>query len=179
MEVLSTKTPFLLFASAALLGWSAGCQSHRSAPAPAVQQSSVGDSTYEIVLRKWLRDSTVIDSLSRLVPTDSVYRMYRGLLVAQDPAPLMQDIKCAEFALRWQYGSLPAGDAIRRMRDTVYSKADQTAVNRTEDRFPQTGMFLLSPSRCGITAERAPAEINGTSLSTRAILRPWRRKSQP
>jgi hypothetical protein len=111
-----------------------------------------------------VRDSTVIDSLSRLVPTEALYRKYRELLVSPDPAGLMQEIKCDEFALRWRYGTLPGNDAVKRMRDTVYRKEDKEAVSQAEARFPHSGMFIVSPQTCGITGPKAPKEIEGTSL---------------
>jgi hypothetical protein len=98
--------------------------------------------------------------------------MYRAALVAPDPAGVMQKIKCEEFSLRWHYGTLPASDAIARLRDTVYSKNEQALVKLAEERLPETGMFIVSPKDCGITGPRARREVNGTSLSTRALIRP-------
>ena len=91
---------------------------------------------------------------------------------------LEQGIKCEEFALRRRYGTLPSLDAINRMRDTVYSTKDRETLRRAEERLPPTVILMISP-RCAVTGPRAPEEINGASLITRAILRSSPRRYKP
>jgi len=162
----------ILLLTCSILIWQSGCRSGQTGSPPTGRAPSNADTSYQVALKQFLRDSTVIDSLSRLVPTDSLYHLYRAVLVASDPTIVMQQIKCEEFSLRWHYGSLPARDAIARMRDSVYKRNEQELVKRVEERFPEAGMFIVSPKDCGVTGPRAPRGVNGTSLSTRAIIRP-------
>jgi hypothetical protein len=79
---------------------------------------------------KWVRDSVVRDSISHSVDTDSLYRLYHRMLVAEDPVPIMFLVNCEGLRLMWKYGGLPANDAMTRMTDTLWRKDEGQAANR-------------------------------------------------
>jgi len=68
---------------------------------------------------KWVRDSAVRDSISRAANTDSLYHLYRRMLTAVDPIPIMALVNCETGRLTWEYGGPPALGAMSRMYDTL------------------------------------------------------------
>ena len=118
---------------------------------------SIPDSVYQQQLADWLRDSVVIDSMARLVRTDSLYRLYRRAL---DPSgatiELVQQVWCEELRLSLKYGTIPSDEAIDRLLDTVYQ--DRGISNGFEyfaARAPSHG--VVESSACGSNLPRAPA----------------------
>ena len=84
-------------------------------------QSGSADSAYTARLNAWLRDSSVLDSITRTVSTDSLYRVYRRALEpAGTTRELVQQMYCQEVGLRARHGPIPAERAIKAMLDTVY-----------------------------------------------------------
>jgi hypothetical protein len=119
---------------------------------------------YEQRLAKWLVDSAVRDSLSHLVDTDSLFRLYRGMLVG-DPHDMLQPQACERFRLAWRHGAIPVDLAVARMLDTVWRGVDRAALRRMEStpgRFTETS---ISPDICGITEPQGPSVVPGATVS--------------
>jgi hypothetical protein len=128
--------------------------------------------TYAATLNKWLRDSAVIDSLSRLVNTDSLYRLYRRMLVpTTDSGAVLNAIACEGERLGVRHGSLPSRDAIDRMLDTLWQGLDPKRIEVLEA-YPGRPIIVSTATGCPITGPEAPREVAGTSLDTRRTDRP-------
>ena len=81
------------------------------------------DSAYRVALVKYERNSSTLDSLTRLVNTDSLYRLYRAALEPNKATvELVQRVSCEEAHVSIRYGVVPAERATKRMRDTVYRR---------------------------------------------------------
>jgi hypothetical protein len=172
---------WIALASVLTVAWLTACSNHnqRDLPVAASNPEWQQDSTlYEQRLAKWLRDSTVIDSIARTIPTDSLRRAYMEMLTSERPEVLLQQAFCLEAALSDKYGRRPANLAARRVEDSVFAEAGTSARRALSARFPKSG--LLSTSRCGPSnsSARAPEFLNGTPLRTESPkpLLPKRRK---
>jgi hypothetical protein len=106
------------------LGTAAACWPHRPTDPAAYERWHQDSIAYSRRLSQWLRDSMVVDSLSRAVPTDSLYRLYRAMLFAKAPRPYLEPILCLQTNLNWRYGMQPAARAINRMKDTLWKRGD-------------------------------------------------------
>jgi hypothetical protein len=141
------------------------CGRHESSPERVgVVGRSVPDSAYQQELADWLRDSTVLDSMSRLVPTDSLYRLYRRALEPSGvPRELVQRVWCEELRLTLQYGMIPSERAVDRLLDTVYR--DQGIRNGFEyfaARAPSQG--IVESSQCNPNVLPRPQSVGRTRL---------------
>lgn len=135
--------------------------------------------SYEKALAAWLRDSTVVDSVSRTIDTDTLYALYRKMLTAPDPAAIYQEIACEEWRLSRRHHSLPTAAAVRRMMDTVWRRDEAELVRLMNARLPKPGHVSAGHWSCGYRGEESgPAEVNGTSLAFEKPrpVRPRRRK---
>lgn len=135
---------------------SAACVDARSG------DGGLGSDTVVLVLR---RDSIVIDSLARLVNTDSLYRLYRAMLYSANPMVEYQEAICEEARILRRYGRRPGTLASERMSDTLWKPADIPLYNRIRDRMPRSHFFTISDSTCGPRGPRAPDSIGGVSLN--------------
>jgi hypothetical protein len=73
-------------------------------------------------LAEWLRDSTVLDSVTRTVPTDSLYHIFRTALGPKGTtSEHIRQMVCEQVRLGIRYGHVPAARAFDRMLDTVYN----------------------------------------------------------
>jgi hypothetical protein len=154
------------------------CTSSDASP-PASDSSRVRDSIlnaawardsarYRVELARWLRDSSLIDSLSRQVNTDSLYALGRAMLTAEDPHSLMQAIVCEHFRLAWLHGIRPAELALKRMSDTLYGYADGQTLRRLAAVKGHPTMLAADEKVCGIPGKEAPSEIKGILLNATA-----------
>lgn len=89
---------------------------------------------YEGTVADWQRDSAIVDSVSRLIPTDKVYDAYRNLPFATDLRAAQQDRYCLELELEFRYGRFPARLAIQRMKDTLWRPADSAQSRAYQER---------------------------------------------
>jgi hypothetical protein len=122
--------------------------------------------SYEKALGAWRRDSAVVDSVSRTVDTDSLYRLYRALLTADDPAVAYEEIACEAWRIERRYHERPANAAVRRMLDTVWRSGDADALRELNGRFPAPKQVRIEHSVCGYPGEPVgPPEVNGTSMT--------------
>jgi len=130
---------------------------------------TASDSAYLAQLAKWKRDSFVLDSLTQLARTDSLYRLYRRSLEAAGTTPaLLEEVNCEYARLRRVVGAIPARRAFERMRDTVFADrgirdskdADRKFFGRTPD-----GAFVTDTRSCGVLGPPFPRILNGTATT--------------
>jgi hypothetical protein len=112
----------------------------------------------------WQQDSVVLDSLSRNVNTDSLYRVGRAMLVSRDPGRLMNASACERYRLAWRHGARPAQLAIWRMEDTLYSTTESAAVDAMRERLERGFGVELGRKACGDPGPRAPRTVGATPL---------------
>jgi hypothetical protein len=119
------------------------------------------DSVYAVQLAKFVHDSTLMDSLTRQVRTDSLYTLYRRAVSGEVGAAVVQALSCEELRLRLHYGTAPAGRAMKRMRDTVYRDQGITkdAFEFFAARAPAEGE--IDSGRCSPPSGHFPAIIQG------------------
>jgi len=125
------------------------------------------DSTiYETQLSHWRHDSLVIDSLARLVPMDSMYRLHRTMLTARSPIDYVPSVICLTGDIVWRYGSRPYSAARKRMNDTLWKKGEEAAANAMEERVPKSGEITIDNDKCGVLrrSDHAPDSVDGVSL---------------
>lgn len=80
--------------------------------------------------------------------TDSLYVLYRRILMDSDPKSTGQQIFCAYARLADKLGDRVAGRRLRAMRDTVYAGFDERRW-RAADRKLVNHAYELSDSACG------------------------------
>jgi hypothetical protein len=164
-------TPVRLVGLLLLLLSSAGaaCQHNADRSTPPSPEWLRDSTKYVADSAKFVHDSGVRDSLSRMVNTDSLYRLYRRMLAAADPVPVMALVGCELGRLSWTYGGLPVDAAVMRMEDTLWRRSERDSVKRmwgqvsnmsVEDMAKQG----LSPKRCGWRTPQMPRFFNGTDL---------------
>ena len=122
-----------------------------------------------------MRDSVVIDSISRTINTESLYELYRAQQRADNPIPLQRAIECERARVFWIYGSNAAVDALHRMLDSLSRKSSSEDMKRVSTRL--SGMSVeemvslgVGERTCGkssLWGRRHPDSISGAPLSTR------------
>jgi hypothetical protein len=122
--------------------------------------------TYETQLSRWRHDSVVIDSLARLVPMDSMYRLFRTMLTAPSPIDYVPSVLCLTDDLVWRHGSRPYSAARKRMNDTLWKKGEEAAANAMEERVPKSGEITIDTEECGLLrrSDHAPDSVDGVAL---------------
>jgi hypothetical protein len=146
----------------------AGCQPERPGERPDTSRltatSSAADSTYRAQLVAWRRDSAVLDSLTRIVNTDALYRLYRhALLPTGVTLPLMNAIACEELRLGVQYGAVASDRAINRMLDTVYRDIGvNDGLEYLARHAPREGQIETGYDRCKPMPPAVPRTIGST-----------------
>jgi hypothetical protein len=108
----------------------------------------VQDTAFARRLAEWQRDSSVLDSMTRSVRTDSLYRLYRHAVEPSGVSlAVFQEAWCEELQLSKRYGVVPARRAAQRMRDTVYQdRGIRDGFAYFASRSPSTGM--VEGSKC-------------------------------
>jgi hypothetical protein len=152
-----------------------GCESGEteSAPSPQVIDPWQRDSAaYEGALAMWLRDSAVVDSVSRTINTDSLYRLYRLMLHHPNPGAVMPEIACEGWRIRRRYRALPAIEAERRMKDTVWLPDEADAVRQMNERLAGVGEVTTGPWACGGDVDRLVPDVVGGAPMSMSTMRP-------
>lgn len=98
---------------------------------------------------EWRRDSATVDSLSRLVNTDSLFLAYRQSLTDTNYQAAHQQIKCLRSRLLLQHGTYPSGLAIDRMMDTLWRGVDPQIIADHDARVPAALFVGIDSARCG------------------------------
>ena len=116
---------------------------------------------YLAQLAEWQRDSAVIDSLSRLIDTDSLLRLRRAVLRTGTDGPYRQAMMCEYHRWTWQHGHRPAEKASERL----YAAFTPQEMDRYR-RITSTGAGVseVNESLCGPAGKAAPKEVDGVSL---------------
>jgi len=114
----------------------------------ATTKARFDDTAFAQRLGEWQRDSAVLDSMTRLVRTDSLFQLYRR---ATEPSgvtlAVFQEAWCEELQLSKRYGVVPARRAAQRMRDTVYrDRGIRNGFAYFASRAPSSGM--VEGSKC-------------------------------
>lgn len=158
---------------AASLSFSA-CQSPQGGETLVPRKSAIVDSAYNARLTSWLRDSVVLDSMTRLVNTDSLYKLYRRALEPPGVTlALMTEVQCEEVRLEIRFGSIPGSRAIRAVEDTMYrDHGIRDGMGYFIAHAPREGVIETGRSRCGPYPPAAPRAIGTTRLDTDLPQRP-------
>ena len=128
-------------------------------------------------LRHWRYDSALIDSLSRLVPTDSLLALRRAELRAGTRTHVLSQAKlCETLRLSHRYGIRPTEAAIARL-DSAFAPDERKRYERISLSGP-SGMYRSDTVTCGPRGPQAPDSLFGVSLS-QSLLRPWHPDSLP
>lgn len=144
---------------------------------PKAQAQWIRDSLdYEGRVSKWVYDSTVIDSIVRSIPTDSLAHLYERMLASDMPEVELQLIFCEQVRLGRRYGSEPTLRASDQVRDSVYDAVGGAAVSRMRARMPHTGR--ITSSACP-KAEGAPTTVTPGGTRLDVLLRRPRPPSRP
>jgi hypothetical protein len=121
-----------------------------------------------------LRDSIVLDSMTRLVNTGSLYRLYRQALEPPGVTlSLMTEVSCEEVRLMIGFGSVPARRAIHAVEDTMYrDRGIRDGMGYYIAHAPAEGIIEGGRSRCGPYPPAAPKAIGATRLDTELRQKP-------
>ena len=119
----------------------------------------------------WRDDSVVIDSLSQLVPMDSLFRLRRAMLTATSPVDYVPLIMCAREDLLWRYGTRPFEAAQKRLNDTVWKHSEEADVKAMWERVPKSGAITIENEKCSSLrrSDHAPDSVDGVSLEIEPI----------
>jgi len=146
---------------------------HHSGGGASSGESVQRDSSYRAALARWQRDSAVLDSLTRLVRTDSLYTLYRAALGPERASPkLIEAIACEWIRLGRLYGDVPSQRGAMRLLDTVYSDRGIRG-SKNADRFfsglaPKTA-FSTDSQSCGTLPPLFPRVVSGTPTDVEPI----------
>jgi len=136
------------------------------APDPSADEDWRIDSTaYERAITKWNSDSLVIDSVSRLIDTDSLYRLNRNKVFAADPYPFLQPIACERFRLVRRFGALPLEQAMARMNDTLWKGIPDSTIRRYEATKSRPVSTVIGEEACGARGPVGPFVVKGVSMN--------------
>ena len=158
--VVRRATAWVPSAALGVAAFSGGCRTSASSRPP--------DSAYAARLRQYVRDSTVLDSLSRLVKTDSLRTLYRlALQPSVAGEKLVQEAWCEEVRLTVMHGIVPAQKAVDRMLDTVYKdrgiRGRDAAFNVLAASAPNSSG--VDGRACGRMPPRSPEVVAGTRVN--------------
>ncbi|HEY2853745.1 MAG TPA: hypothetical protein VGJ18_12915 [Gemmatimonadaceae bacterium] len=103
----------------------------------AAQSDSAVAASFRRDSSQYVRDSISVDSLSRIVPVDSLRRLYEMLYSSADPRPLAQQVECEAFRQFLSYG-VAARIAQKRVRDAVVARLDPDAEDRLSSKMAHT-----------------------------------------
>ena len=82
------------------------------------------------LVKEYNRRIAAYDSVVRSINTDTVYGLWRALLVADDPQAALMRVQCAYARLEYRYGANAVFDADKRMRDTLWRGVSREALAR-------------------------------------------------
>lgn len=149
-----------------------GLVRHKRFAGEYVPPSGVMDSVHDAHLRAWLRDSAVIDSIARLVPTDTFVMLYTGMVSAKRPHLVWRELACYEDRVTRRYGGGARAAVSERIRDSVWSAAGRGAVREMERRIP-SGIYIGTEHCPRYDGPKAPRMIGETDIWAPLPGRPW------
>jgi hypothetical protein len=74
------------------------------------------------------------ESLVRAVPLDSLGKLHRAMLLANNPKPIAREIVCEEMRLSHVHGTYIVSVAAKRLRDSLFAHVDRAAYDRMDER---------------------------------------------
>jgi hypothetical protein len=122
------------------------------------------DSAYHAKLASWLRDSAVIDSVSRTIDASEMIAAYDAMVTAPNPLLLQPRVLCEHVRLAWDYGSLPTDAVAERARDSVMRRRGRDAFGEAFRRTPERAVVEGPDNHCRGTRERPLERVGQTSL---------------
>jgi len=145
---------------------SMACRRPEAARLSPLQQArwSSDSADYAGRLNRWLRDSTVIDSIVHSMSTDSLRSLYRAAWTLPQAAPAVQEIVCEQARLARKHGHAAVGIVQRTIKREEWGTNEGEIDRHMGKRLPQAMAFELSNERCHLTGPRAPDSLNGTPL---------------
>ncbi len=108
------------------------------------------------------REKFVLDSLSRFVDTDSLYRIREAMRLPGDTLALLNASLCEVVRLQWRYGVIPAELAMKRMQDTLWRGARSEERRRLE-LYPGRAVNIAVTRACE-EGPKSPEKVAGVSL---------------
>ena len=130
-----------------------------SASSAAAQSDSAAAANFRRDSIQYVRDSIAIDSLSRIVPVDSLRRLYELLYNSSDPRALTQEVECEAFRQFLSYG-VAARIAQKRVRDGILARFGPDAEDRLSSKMARTTIEEDGPT-CGAARplSKVPARL--------------------
>lgn len=116
-------------------------------------------------LNRWLRDSTVIDSIAHSMSTDSLRSLYHAAWTLPNAALAVQEIVCEQARLARKHGHAAVGIVQRTIKREEWGTNEGQIDRHMGQRLPDAMAFELSKERCHLTGPRAPDSLNGTPLN--------------
>lgn len=104
------------------------------------------------------RDSATVDSIARLVPTDSLFHLRRAMLTPKNFDVAAQAVECERLRLEYRYGIYPVSLAVRRMQDTLWKSFHPETVLAHMARWPEMASVIIDPRACGIPLDSVMPE---------------------
>ena len=155
--------PLLVFAYTVAALVSAGCD---VALTPAQRQQWHADSMrYLAAVRRFERDSFVIDSLARLVPRDSMRALYASMIRSVAPMRYPQLINCVSRRLEEQFGLRVAVEVERRARSDAVVAATPREIELMNRRLPAGMAVQVMGGACGFDSGPGPDSIAGVDMN--------------
>jgi hypothetical protein len=155
-RLLAATMPFIV---AAVLV-SGSCASDERGP------TWVADSTaYVATLDRWLRDSAVVDSVTRTVDITELVAAIRTMVKAPQPLNEMPTVSCARRRIFWDHGSLAADAAMAKAQDSVIRLLGEKAFADATARTPASALVEGAPyGTCRGKRPEPLRSVGGTRL---------------
>lgn len=146
-----------------------------SAGRAAAQSDSAVAASFRRDSIQYVRDSASIDSLARIVPVDSLRRLYEQLYSSTDPHRIEQEVECEAFRQFLAYG-IAARIAQTRVHDAVVARLEPDAEDRFSAKMARTTAEEDVPA-CGAarTLSRVPARLRRSPTPPRRFRSPLER----
>jgi hypothetical protein len=131
---------------------------------PHDEQWRADSAAYPAKLAVWLRDSAIVDSVSRTIDASELIAAYDAMVTAPNPLTLQPRVLCEHVRLTWDYGSLPTDAVAERARDSVARRHGRGVFDEAFRRTPERAVVEGPGNQCRGTRERPLERVGQTSL---------------
>jgi hypothetical protein len=108
------------------------------------------------------------DSLSRLVPLDSLRSLYVNMQTADDPKPIARESACELWRLSYVHGTDIAMRANRRLSDSLNRATDPKVLERLSSRLAgSSGDITEAGCHLPVDRPKAPDSLNWAPIRRR------------
>lgn len=108
------------------------------------------------------------DSLSRLVPLDSLRHLYVNMQTADDPKPIARESVCEMLRLDYVHGSYIVDLANRRLSDSLNRATNPKVLERLSSRLAgSSGDITEAGCHLPVDRPKAPDSLNWTPIRRR------------